>query len=175
MRAKSADMSFDADDDLDTDLSAELTRLKAPDAWRKLQRQLDLAWDIRKVRGGRCSMLDSIRLWLALLHEASCSRAPRPRPAPLNPISPPKQTPRARNLQSRGKRSECECCHGSGESECRWCHGTGAMMAGDTFLRSEDGSSHCPVCKGKGYIGCENCKGTGYRATWLPAEGEGAS
>lgn len=42
-------MSFDAEDDLDTDLAAELSRVQQPDAWRKLQRQLELAWDIRKV------------------------------------------------------------------------------------------------------------------------------
>ncbi|KAI8467111.1 MAG: hypothetical protein J3K34DRAFT_45565 [Monoraphidium minutum] len=109
-------MSFDAEEELDADLAAELARVRKPDAWRALQRQLDLAWNIRK---------------------------------------------------SRGTRAPCSCCTGSGESECRWCHGTGAMMAGDTFLRSEDGSSHCPVCKGKGYVACENCRGTGYRATWL--------
>ncbi|KAF6259360.1 hypothetical protein COO60DRAFT_1638441 [Scenedesmus sp. NREL 46B-D3] len=77
--------------------------------------------------------------------------------------------------RSRGKRSVCSCCQGSGEEECAWCHGTGAlggvllralcppysgssnsssdakgaMMVGDTLFRSADGRSHCPICKGK--------------------------
>jgi hypothetical protein len=46
-------MSFDAEDDLDADLAAELSRRQAPDAWRKLQRQLEMAWDIRKVVAAR--------------------------------------------------------------------------------------------------------------------------
>lgn len=51
--AQASDMSFDADEELDSDLAAELSRMRQPDAWRKLQRQLDLAWDIRKVGGPR--------------------------------------------------------------------------------------------------------------------------
>ena len=48
-----ADMSFDADDDLDADLAAELSRrARGPDAWRARQRQLELAWAIRRSRGG---------------------------------------------------------------------------------------------------------------------------
>eukprot|EP00878_Enallax_costatus_P011043 GHUV01011533.1.p1 GENE.GHUV01011533.1~~GHUV01011533.1.p1 ORF type:complete len:166 (+),score=9.81 GHUV01011533.1:236-733(+) len=69
--------------------------------------------------------------------------------------------------RSRGKRSECGCCNGTGLEECHWCHGTGAMMVGDRLFRSADGASHCPICKGKGYTSCENCRGTGYRASWL--------
>jgi len=74
--------------------------------------------------------------------------------------------------RSRGGRSPCSCCSGTGKTECRWCNGTGAMMIGDTLFRSKDGGSHCPVCKGVGELACENCRGTGYRAGWMQGPDE---
>lgn len=42
--------SFDAEDDLDTDLAEELSKFKSPDAWNKVAKHLDLVWQVTRVR-----------------------------------------------------------------------------------------------------------------------------
>lgn len=52
--SKAANNSFDADEELDTDLAEELARLRTPDTWNKVAQHLDLVWKI-----GRVSCLNS--------------------------------------------------------------------------------------------------------------------
>lgn len=47
--AKAANSSFDAEDDLDTDLAEELSRFRTPDTWNKVAQHLDLVWKIGRV------------------------------------------------------------------------------------------------------------------------------
>jgi hypothetical protein len=47
--SKAANSSFDADDDLDTDLAEELSRFRSPDAWSQVAQHLDLVWKIGRV------------------------------------------------------------------------------------------------------------------------------
>jgi hypothetical protein len=47
--AKAANSSFDAEDDLDTDLAEELSRFRTPDTWNKVAEHLDLVWKIGRV------------------------------------------------------------------------------------------------------------------------------
>lgn len=41
--------SFDADEELDTDLAEELSRFRSPDTWNKVAQHLDLVWKIGRV------------------------------------------------------------------------------------------------------------------------------
>lgn len=52
--ASQANSSFDADEDLDSDLAEELSRFRTPDTWSKVANHLDLVWKIGRatVRGG---------------------------------------------------------------------------------------------------------------------------
>lgn len=53
--SKAANSSFDADDDLDTDLAEELSRFRSPDAWSQVAQHLDLVWKIGRGRGKRAT------------------------------------------------------------------------------------------------------------------------
>lgn len=46
---KAANNSFDAEEDLDTDLAEELARFRTPDAWDKVAKHLDLVWEVGQV------------------------------------------------------------------------------------------------------------------------------
>lgn len=48
--AKPPNNSFDAEDDLDTDLAEELARFRTPEAWGQVAQHLDLVWKIGRVR-----------------------------------------------------------------------------------------------------------------------------
>lgn len=41
--------SFDAEDELDTDLANELAKFRSHEAWEKMARHLDLVWKIGRV------------------------------------------------------------------------------------------------------------------------------
>lgn len=45
--------SFDAEDDLDTDLAEELSRFRSPDRWNQVAQHLDLVWKVGRARGKR--------------------------------------------------------------------------------------------------------------------------
>jgi hypothetical protein len=47
---RAANSSFDAEDDLDSDLAEELSRFRSPDTWNKVAQHLDLVWKIGRVR-----------------------------------------------------------------------------------------------------------------------------
>lgn len=63
--AKAANSSFDAEDDLDTDLAEELSRFRTPDTWNKVAEHLDLVWKI-----GRVSASSAVCSGLGLLTAA---------------------------------------------------------------------------------------------------------
>lgn len=46
---RAANSSFDAEEDLDSDLAEELSRFRSPDTWNKVAQHLDLVWKIGRV------------------------------------------------------------------------------------------------------------------------------
>jgi len=66
--SKAANNSFDADEELDTDLAEELSRFRTPDTWNKVAQHLDLAWSI-----GRVSCLPSTAGQMPAGHGQGCN------------------------------------------------------------------------------------------------------
>lgn len=55
--------SYDSEDELDTDLAAELSRFQTPEAWRSMASHLDLVWKISRVRRSTQSHPCDMVMW----------------------------------------------------------------------------------------------------------------
>lgn len=108
--SKAANNSFDADEELDTDLAEELSRFRTPDTWNKVAQHLDLAWSIGRGRGKRsmCGCCQGTG-------EEECSWCHGTGALMVGDTL----------FRSADGGSHCPVCKGKGYTPCENCRGTG--------------------------------------------------